>query len=532
MTDTSAQIAAFKAAAGTSYDPALPINGAFVTYIKPLVGTDVAGFFLQAEATGPAMFVAVDPGTLQVGDRVNLSVSGATVLSGQNKAATTISGLTVVSQFHPVRNLNTATPAGLVVDQSSAPTTELLDKADTYFATIARMSGTLNGASATSGTGHVAFTFRTAGINNANLKLRVTEDIAADLGLVDTCAVTLAAGPLWKFTSTATPPVTTLQPSAYFTTDLTGITCPAPTLTGAIATSLTEVKVSFSRPVDAASLTNVPAQFTFTNGIQAQSATVSGKDVYVKTTEQVAGTDYAVSATTSVKDTVGGAVVIPNTASFKGFRVGAVLRITEVQPSASNNLDLVELQVLTGGTTAGIQLLQDVNSPVTLATMPDVAVAAGDIIVVHIASTTDSETTSKNQFPTSSTPANYDTAWDFKGGATGITFSSRVILVRNAQDQIQDAVPFTRNSGTPPAAFPGNLQAIQAAGQWLPADCGGALCSTTTTPTAAAVSADWTTLPTSNATPASPSIRRVSTTDTNTKDDWAVGASSWGVANP
>ncbi|MFP2896043.1 hypothetical protein ACLEQD_05820 [Corallococcus sp. 4LFB] len=276
----------------------------------------------------------------------------------------------------------------------------------------------------------------------------------------------------------------------------------------------------------------MPTQFTFSGGLQAQSATVSGKDVLVTTSEQTAGTDYTVSVANSVKDTVGGAVVSPNTASFKGFRAGAVLRITEVQPSAASSLDLVELQVVTAGTTAGLLLQQDVNSAVTLATLPDVAVAVGDIIVVHLNGTADSETTAKDQFPTSTTPANYDTAWDFKGGTTGITFSSRVILVRDAQNAIQDAVPFARNSGTPPAAFPGNLQAIQAAGQWLPADCGGEPCTTGSTPTAAAVSADWTNVPTNNATPASDSVRRVSATDTNMAADWAVGAPSWGVANP
>jgi hypothetical protein len=88
-----------------------------------------------------------------------------------------------------------------------------------------------------------------------------------------------------------------------------------------------------------------------------------------------------------------------------------------------------------------------------------------------------SETTSKSQFPKSSTPANYDTAWDFRGGARDITYSNRVILVKDVSGQLQDAVPFKSTSASPPGAFPGQLQAIQAAGQWLPANCGGAPCT-------------------------------------------------------
>jgi hypothetical protein len=178
----------------------------------------------------------------------------------------------------------------------------------------------------------------------------------------------------------------------------------------------------------------------------------------------------------------------------------------------------------------------DVNSPRELAVLPDADVAAGDLIVVHInpAAGYESETTSKNQFPASTTPVNYDTAWDFKGATGGanfaIVYSSRIILVRTGAGQIQDAASF-RTAGAPPAAFPSNLQAIQAAGQWLPENCGGAPCTTTSTPTAGEVSADWSGIP-NNASTTSNTARRVSATDTNTKDDWAVGAPSWGVANP
>jgi hypothetical protein len=226
-----------------------------------------------------------------------------------------------------------------------------------------------------------------------------------------------------------------------------------------------------------------------------------------------------------------------NTATFRGYRTPAVLRITEVQPNMPSNGDLVELVAVSAGTVDGFVLQQDltVGTPVVpLATFPNATVAAGDIIVVHMTPPAGyaSETTARDQFPQSGTSINYDTAWDFGGLAAGITFSSRLVVVKDNVGTIQDGVPFARTNATPPGAFPGNLQALQAVGQWLPADCGGTPCTLTSTPTALDVSADWTTVPTGTVTTASNTVRRVSATDTNTKDDWAVGASSWGLPNP
>ncbi|MFY2556847.1 Ig-like domain-containing protein [Corallococcus terminator] len=333
---------------------------------------------------------------------------------------------------------------------------------------------------------------------------------------------------MWRFDAAA-------QPSASTAADLT-LSCVAPKLLSAAASSLTTVTLTFDRNISDASLTNLASQFTFTEGLTVTAAQVTGKQVVLTTSTQTAGTSYTVTVADTVKDTVGGSVVAPNnTDEFKGFRTAAVVRITEVQPNMANSMDLVELQVLTAGTTDGLVLQQDVNSAVVLLTFPDVNVAQGDLIVVHINEATayQGETTAKDQFPKTTVAANYDNAWDFKGGATGITFSSRILLVKDAAGTIQDAVSFARNTA-PPAVFPANLQAIQAVGQWLPADCGGAPCTTTSTPTAGQVSADWSAIPSTAAavTPATDTIRRVSATDNNTAADWAVGTQSWGVANP
>ncbi|MDY7230236.1 Ig-like domain-containing protein [Hyalangium rubrum] len=532
---TSAQIAAFIAADPIVYDPGLPIENAFVTYIKPAVGADAAGFFLQAEANGPAMFVETDPSALQVGDRVTISVTQKSLRSGIDAATTLAAAPTIVSRGHPVQNLNTATPAGLAVDHSAKADTEFTVEANLnqYESELVSFTGTLGTGPSSLGTGHVGFQFTTTGITtgNNNVRLRVATTVSDQYEMVSGCQFTLKAGPMWRFTPSATS--NAAQPSAYYASDLS-VSCPGPKLLSALPSSLTQVVLTFDRRIDPNSITDAATQFIFETGLTTTDAQVNERQVTLTTSTQTPGTTYNLTVANTIKDTVGTPVQADaDTATFKGYRVPAVLRITEVQPTMTGNADLVELVVVTGGNVENFTLNQDVNAPTLLATFPDATVAAGDIIVVHMNTPSmTSETTGKTQFPSSGTATNYDTAWDFKGGTNHITYSSRVLVIRDAVSNIQDATPFIRTEGTPPAAFAGNLQAIQAAGHWSPVDCGGVPCTLTSTPTALEVSADWTGLPTSNSTTATNSVRRVSATDTNSKADWATGAPTWGVINP
>jgi hypothetical protein len=142
-----------------------------------------------------------------------------------------------------------------------------------------------------------------------------------------------------------------------------------------------------------------------------------------------------------------------------------------------------------------------------------------------------SETTSKNQYPATTYTANYDGAWDIRGEAVNLTFSNRVLRVRASGGSTIDAVPFVLStSPSPPAAFPTALQALQAEGLWLPADCGGAPCTYLTNPSAVQVSVDYAgagTTATGN------SISRGSGLFTKQSSDWnAAGAQTFGADNP
>jgi len=529
---TSAQIQAFVAAPAGALTPPLPIAGAFVTFIKPAVvgqaAAEPVGFFVQAMATGPAMFVsdAAALGQVHVGDRISFDASVKTSPGGLT-IATTVTNLTIVSRGHAVQNLATVQPAGLKRDRSADDTATLVTGVANVASTLVTLRGKI-GADATDSTGFASHAITTAGIGTASndLRLRVPAALSSALDITPGCDFTLHVGPIWRSGTAALP-------SAFSASDLTIANCPAPTLVAVAPKSLTQLELTFDRTIAAPSIVDVTTQFTFTGGLVATAAQVTGKTVTLTTSSQTAGANYTISVATSVTDTAGKPISgLANTKTFRGFRPTAIVRITEVQPSAANNKDLVELQVISGGSTNGLELFQDIISPTLLATLPDVTVATGDIIVIHLASDVASETTSKTEFPALTNADNYDTAWDIQGGATGITSTNRVLVVRDATGAIQDGVAFTRISGAPPAAFPGDLQRLQAEGHWLPADCSGVPCTYTSTPTAQQVSADWTGIPPSNQSKTSNSIRRVSMTDTNGKDDWAVGAPSWGLPNP
>ncbi len=206
----------------------------------------------------------------------------------------------------------------------------------------------------------------------------------------------------------------------------------------------------------------------------------------------------------------------------------ARLQLNEIAPNVSSNVDLVELLVVAAGKTTGITLEQDITSGVLiLATLPDLPVAKGDFIVVHLkppAGVTD-ETTSQ----TDCTNANcYDTGWDVRGGAGGITYSGRVLVLRDFNNgPIQDGAAFYRSNATSPAGFFNEVMALQVATQWLPADCGGNACNTN--PLAEGVSADWAGC---GSGPAGKTVARVAGADTDGAGDWAVGTNSIALTNP
>jgi hypothetical protein len=509
----SEQIAAVKAAADGPVD--LMVSGVFVTYLKPTLGMDVAGFFVQAEASGPAIFVAVDPASLmpspKVGDELEFTATEVTTSSGI-KQVTAITAASLISTGNAIDPL--------VTDVSMAD--DLVTNLDMYESRAIKISGDINVDFINAGFPQVATPIQTVTLDDPDLRLRMPNTVRDQYDLEAACKVTVDYGVMWRFNTVA-------QPSVYDGADLMNMTCPAPTVVGAIPTSLTELVVTFSRNLDPATVD--ATDFMFDNGLMATGVMVNGDTVTVTTNAEVPGTAYTLTVM-NLNDVLGAPIGMPNTAMFNSYVPVAQMVFNEMNPNIGGGRDLIELLVTAPGTTNGITVHQKGSADEVLAAFPDVLVQAGDIIVVHL-SPIDmvelSETMAKNEL---STAGYYATAWDFVGVlAKPLSFSNRVLELDGPGGIHLDAVPFVlSNSGNPPAAFPTALQALQAEGNWLPADCGGMLCTYASTPTAVAISADYLgcgTTATAN------TISRKPGMITKMKSDWnTAGAHSWGLPNP
>lgn len=204
----------------------------------------------------------------------------------------------------------------------------------------------------------------------------------------------------------------------------------------------------------------------------------------------------------------------------------AILQINEVNPNLAGSIDLIELHVVTGGSTAAITVEQDIGTKALLATLPAITVAQSDLIVVHLTPGigVTNETTTKSACADASC---YSGAWDVRGEAAGLTYSGRVVVVRAPNSTLMDGVAFYRKGSASPGTFPAELTALQATKQWLPVDCGGVACSTNGL--AEGIAADWAGCAT---TAAGLSAARKANVDTDRASDWLVGASSFGATNP
>ncbi|TQF09572.1 hypothetical protein FJV41_43920 [Myxococcus llanfairpwllgwyngyllgogerychwyrndrobwllllantysiliogogogochensis] len=314
--ETSAQIAAFLAAEAGS--PNLPVNGAYVTFLKPAVPgqdneTEPVGFFLQAEANGPAMFVS-DPAVVNqvaVGDRISLTVATKR-LANQQDLASTVAEFTRLSQGHSVRSL--------AVDRSGA--NDLVTALDGYEYQLITLSGTL-GAVGGAGAGFTGFPITTTGMSTTNtIRLRMPTALPQALEAAPGCQFTLV-GPMWRFG-------TTPQPSAFSASDIT-LDCPAPKLVTATSLSATQVRLTFDRKIAEASAQ--ASDFTIEN-LTVSGVAVDGTLVTLTTSEQTAGTAYTATVSGEVTDLSGKPVASANnSANFTGFTPppeGASLVINEV----------------------------------------------------------------------------------------------------------------------------------------------------------------------------------------------------------
>jgi hypothetical protein len=516
----SAQIAAARAA--PDGPAALPVEGAPVTYVTPAIGLDPPGFFVQAEPNGPALFVAVDSATLLPppvpGDRAAFTITALTTAGGRRQA-TAIAGYERRGGGFPVGAL-----AQPVSDAS-----DLVSAVSSYESEMVRLVGTVVGPFVDAGLHFQSAPMDTAAVaGDPALALRLPTAVADTRDIATQCTFDLGPTPLWRNGSTA-------QPSAWTVGDLALVACAAPRLLEAWATMATQVLLVFDRRLDPGSVQADGGQFVFSGGPGALVATAAAaidRTVTVTTTTQTAAAGYTVTVAGTVRDTLGAGVDAAfDSAAFAGFRPLASLRLNEVNANLPGGADLAELLVVSSGITQGVAFVQNPGTlaATTLATLPAISVASGDLIVVHLVPPPGvvSETSSPSECTHA---ACYAGAWDVAGGATGMTYTNQVLAVRAPGTRtIQDAVAYVRPPNAP-VGFLGALQHVQGQGQWLPASCGGAPCTYTSVPSATSISFDWTGL---GATVAGTSAqRRAGGLDTHGASDWRTGASTFGLVNP
>ena len=306
MPTPSERIAAARAA--PDGPTTLPIDSARVTFVKPLIGGDPAGFFIQAGSIGPALFIAVDPASVSpvpvVGDKVSFTISAMGTTAGLRQAtAISISGFTRISQGNSI--------TGLVQDVSTRA--DLVSSVTSYESELIHLVGTTTTDFGAAGAGYSAGGLSTIGLPaDPSLDLRLPTALATSLDLTSGCAVTVDLVPMWRNGATA-------QVSAWSGSDIQVTSCPAPRVAGAEASSSTSVQVHFDRLIEAGSVSANGSQFSVP-GLTVSAASVSGKTVTLTTSAQTNGNSYTVTVAVTVTDTRGtGLNPAARSATFSGF---------------------------------------------------------------------------------------------------------------------------------------------------------------------------------------------------------------------
>jgi hypothetical protein len=495
------------------------VPGVLVTYEKVGVGNDVTGFFIQEAAAGPALFVAVDPATLNpvpaVGDDIDLTITEMGT-SGMQRQATMVSNVVVNSSANDVT----------VLTQDVSAAADLVSSVTDYEAELITVTGTLTGAYEPAGAGHTAATFDTAGVTGAgdDLELRMPSDVATDLGMHSGCAFTISNTPMWRFNSAA-------QASVWNTAEITSATCNAPVVVNAVATSGTEVLVEFDRAIDDASVVDASTQFTIDNALTASAAVVNGRFITLTTSAQTPGTPYTVTVANSVEDIFGAGIDSMNdSAQFSGFLTPAGVLVNELKADITGGCDLIELLVTSAGTLEGFEVMERTSSILTFGAL---IVDAGDFVVLHF-DTNDAncnpggsgdETMAVDEQPMATYGANFDTAYDWYMTDTGMTDTDNVITVLDPVGTIVDAV-FVSDDTTGTAAAASETQAavVAAAGEWEMV-AGGI-------PMNGFVDDDFNAHAVQDS-DAADTIQRLTAIDNNNRDDWSASnlPATWGAPN-
>jgi hypothetical protein len=419
-----------------SYGPVnILIPEVLVTYVKPATTFESAGFFVQSEQSGPALFLGVDPdldgARLAVGDRVSFRLLEMSDLDGL-PMGTYIDSVVIHGRGESV--------SPLIQDVTNDANFSF--NTFQYAAELISATFLISGDYTSDGLESGSFQIATDAYFNEFVRLRVPETLQALAGLEYGCTLTVPATPVWQVYYESFL-------LAYGLDDFQNVDCPAPQVEVAWAETSTLLRIDFTRAIDPATLAADGSQFAINGGLTATSATVSGRLVTITTTQQVDGQLYAMTIDPSLRDVLGKGMPAGSVVNFLGGRTRADLRINEVKANITPGCDLVELRVVQPGNLFGFDLR--VQNSTVLTFNEELEVERNDIIVVHFDSNdgvcrgfqTSNETQAPNEQPSSQHPTNFDTAYDWYVPNQGPAAGPSVIVVRDDEDRILDAVLLT-----------------------------------------------------------------------------------------
>ena len=211
-----------------AFDPPLAIDRAVVSYVKN--ASDGNGFFLQNDSTGPAIFVAIDPGaflgdgsTMSPGDVISLSASaGAWLNCGTCRATNSLYAITAAT------GARVATNAALPLDLSLDTTALIPPPAEAnwpYDSMLVSGTLTVTGSFLADGTGFESATITTsADPTGSGMTLRMPTDLVTATGLVSDCVVELNGTPIERESNGNS---SNALLSAWAASDLSVVSCPS-----------------------------------------------------------------------------------------------------------------------------------------------------------------------------------------------------------------------------------------------------------------------------------------------------------------
>jgi hypothetical protein len=203
--------------------------------------------------------------------------------------------------------------APLVQELSHATATVFASRAPWYDGELVSFTGRL-ASFGPFGAGFVAPLETAAAGPYPGLQLRLPEALWTALDLTANCVVSVGPVPFWFVTTTGT----TVLPTAYAPADFGSIACPAPTLAAAAAIAPTQVRLSFDRVLDPATVLADGSQFAVSPALAVTAAAVAGKQVTLTTAPQTAAAGYTVTVANTVHDLYGSGVAPPGIATFAG----------------------------------------------------------------------------------------------------------------------------------------------------------------------------------------------------------------------